>query len=364
MRQSGRARMLANTRSYGPRRERRGRASHPPAGPVTSRPTPFSARSAAPRTDHGSMSVASTGRCSSRAAAIARMPEPVPRSRMRRGRRCATRSSATQAAARRAVLARAEGEAGIQGQGDPPGSCRPAQMGAAHREPPADPLLGKRGVGPREPALGRRRRARQHRRRHAADRSPPAPAPPTSSGSFAPTALTPSTRQRPVASSRKKPTVVAGARAAPPRRPPAPLSGTSTETVSSGGRRGGRLMPSPRTGPARACRRPCRTRRPACRPRPPSPCRSRTSGGTPARRPGSRRSRAGRAGCSHASITRRPPRHQRELAGERRARPDPRIARQRRRAGPLDMRRPAVPRGSGSGCCSASWRRCAGWRRG
>ncbi len=45
-------------------------------------------------TDQASMSVAMTGLCSSEAAAIARMPDPQPRSRIRRGRRCATPSSA------------------------------------------------------------------------------------------------------------------------------------------------------------------------------------------------------------------------------------------------------------------------------
>ena len=72
-----------------------------------------------------------------------------------------------------------------------------------------------------------------------------------------------------------------------------------------------------RTGPARASRPPCRTRHPAGRRRPPSPCRSRISGGTP----GAHRDRVGRAPAGrllprldHA----RPPRHHRELAGERR----------------------------------------------
>ena len=73
-----------------------GAASHPPARSRSSCAEPVEPRvlrrRRAPTT--GRCRVASTRRRSSRAAAIARMPEPVPRSSIRRGRRCAMRSSA------------------------------------------------------------------------------------------------------------------------------------------------------------------------------------------------------------------------------------------------------------------------------
>ena len=95
MAQSGRARILAKTRSYRPFRttgSRQPSASSARNSPRSPFITPFSA---ATRTDQGSISVASTFRCSSFAAAMPRMPEPVPRSRMRRGFRWATASKAS-----------------------------------------------------------------------------------------------------------------------------------------------------------------------------------------------------------------------------------------------------------------------------
>ena len=95
IRHSGRARIFASTRSYGPP-ARTTRSRQPSArrqcsiGPIRL----SAAFWRATRTDQGSISVASTRRCRSDAAAIARMPDPVPRSRIRRGRRYATRSSA------------------------------------------------------------------------------------------------------------------------------------------------------------------------------------------------------------------------------------------------------------------------------
>ncbi len=128
------------------------------------------------------MSTASTGRCSSRAAAIARMPEPVPRSRMRRGRQGGLVRQAlqrAQAAAGGAVLAGAERHPRIQHQGDAAGGCARRQVGAADREAAADALLGKARLRAGEPALdrgipamqggrdaGRGGRQQQRRRQH------------------------------------------------------------------------------------------------------------------------------------------------------------------------------------------------------
>ena len=112
-----------------------------------------------------------------------------------------------QAAAGGAVLAGAEGHAGIQHQGDAAGRGARRQMGAADREAAADALLGKARLRAGEPALDRGFPAMQRRLRC---RSPPraSSSAVASASSSAPASFTPSTRQVSAASSRKKPTAM------------------------------------------------------------------------------------------------------------------------------------------------------------
>ena len=72
------------------------------------------------RTASGSMSQASTGTRNAFAAAMASTPVPVPMSRMRPGdARFSDPVQRQQAAARRAVMAGAEGERGLDLDADP-----------------------------------------------------------------------------------------------------------------------------------------------------------------------------------------------------------------------------------------------------
>ena len=135
-------------------RGRTDRATHPPAGRVTRCATPFSsAFSAATRTAQGSISVASTGRFSSRGRRHRQNPRPGPHVQNAPGPPPRHGLQRHQAPARRPVLAGSERQSRIQRQRDPVRRLRSRQMRPPHREPLPDQLLGERRVGPRQPAI-------------------------------------------------------------------------------------------------------------------------------------------------------------------------------------------------------------------